>query len=101
LKKRSGIVGDLVSGVGGLVILVVIILVVVSTLLGANLLRETATTTTITDEKNQPTFLNATGYTLANYDSNNRAYSITAVSNGSDLTEAINSTSYTFGQISL
>jgi len=39
--------------------------------------------------------LNATGYTLANYDSNNRAYSITAVSNGSDLTEAINSTSYT------
>jgi len=38
LKKRSGIVGDLVSGVGGLVILVVIILVVVSTLLGANLL---------------------------------------------------------------
>ena len=37
-KKRSGLVGDLVNGIGGLIISVVLILVVVSTLLGANLL---------------------------------------------------------------
>lgn len=37
-KKKGGVVGDLVSGTGGLVILVVIILVITSTLLGANLL---------------------------------------------------------------
>jgi len=37
-QKRGGIVGDLVTGTGGLIISVVIILVVVSTLLGANLL---------------------------------------------------------------
>jgi len=39
--KKGGIVGDLISGTGGLVITVVIILVVVSTLLGANLLTGT------------------------------------------------------------
>jgi len=36
--KKGGIVGDLISGTGGLVITTVLILVVVSTLLGANLL---------------------------------------------------------------
>jgi len=43
LKKKSGLVGDLVSGVGGLIILVIIILVVVSTLMGANLLTSGST----------------------------------------------------------
>ena len=38
LKKKGGIVSDLISGTGGLVILVVVILVVISTLMGANLL---------------------------------------------------------------
>jgi len=38
LSKRGGVVSDLISGTGGLVILVVVILVVVSTLLSANLL---------------------------------------------------------------
>ncbi len=37
-KKKGGIIGDLVGGVGGLIILVIITLVVISTLLGANLL---------------------------------------------------------------
>ena len=37
-KKKGGVVGDLISGTGGLIITVVVILVVVSTLLGANLL---------------------------------------------------------------
>lgn len=38
LKKKGGVVSDLISGTGGLVILTVVILVVISTLLGANLL---------------------------------------------------------------
>ena len=38
IVKKSGIVGDLINGVGGLIIGVVVILVIVSTLLGANLL---------------------------------------------------------------
>ena len=37
-KKKGGVVGDLISGTGGLIITTVVILVVVSTLLGANLL---------------------------------------------------------------
>lgn len=38
MNKRGGVVTDLVSGTGGLIILVVVILVIVSTILGANLL---------------------------------------------------------------
>ena len=38
MKKKSGVVGDLISGTGGLIIGVIIVLVIVSTLLGANLL---------------------------------------------------------------
>jgi len=37
-RKKGGVVGGLISGVGALIITVVVILVVVSTLLGANLL---------------------------------------------------------------
>ena len=36
--KKGGVVSDLISGTGGLVITTVVILVVISTLLGANLL---------------------------------------------------------------
>ena len=36
--KKSGVVGDLISGTGGLIIGVIIVLVIVSTLLGAGLL---------------------------------------------------------------
>lgn len=42
-KKKGGVVGDLISGTGGLIITVVVILVVVSTLLGANLLTSGST----------------------------------------------------------
>ncbi len=38
MNKRGGVVTDLVSGTGGLIVTVVIILVIVSTLLGASLL---------------------------------------------------------------
>jgi len=42
-RKRGGVVGDLVSGTGGLIVTVVVILVIVSTLLGANLLTSGST----------------------------------------------------------
>jgi len=42
-KKKGGVVGDIVSGTGGLIITVVVILVVVSTLLGASLLTADST----------------------------------------------------------
>ena len=38
LTKKGGVVGDLISGTGGLIISVIVVLVIVSTLLGANLL---------------------------------------------------------------
>jgi len=47
-KKRGGVVGDLVSGTGALIVLVVITLVVVSVLLGAGLIDDVSTAT-ITD----------------------------------------------------
>jgi len=38
IHKRSGVVGDLVSGTAGLIVLVIVVLVIISTLLGASLL---------------------------------------------------------------
>ena len=37
-NKKGGVVGDLISGTGGLIVSVVVILVIVSTLMGASLL---------------------------------------------------------------
>ena len=42
-EKKGGVVGDLISGTGGLIITTVVILVVISTLLGANLLTADST----------------------------------------------------------
>ena len=50
IKKRGGVVGDLISGTGGLIITTVVILVIVSTLLGANLLNDTTHTNSTFDE---------------------------------------------------
>lgn len=38
LDKKGGVVGDLISGTGGLIVMTIVILVIVSTLLGASLL---------------------------------------------------------------
>jgi len=43
-EKRGGIISDLISGVGGLIVLVVITLIIIGTLLGANLLNDTYVT---------------------------------------------------------
>ena len=48
--RRGGVVTDLVSGTGALIVAVVIVLVIVSTLLGANLLNTTTHTNETFDE---------------------------------------------------
>ena len=40
-KKKGGVVGDLITGTGGLIIGVIVVLIIVSTLLGAGLLSGT------------------------------------------------------------
>ena len=43
LRKKGGVVGDLINGTGGLIVGVIVILVIVSTLLGASLLTTDST----------------------------------------------------------
>ena len=50
LRKKGGIVGDIVEGAGGLIILVIITLIVLGTLIGANLLKGGVATTTVLNE---------------------------------------------------
>ncbi len=49
-KKKGGLIGDIVGGVGGLVILVVITLIVIGTLIGANLLKGGVPETKVSNE---------------------------------------------------
>jgi len=92
INKRAGTTTQLVVGAGGLVILVVIMLVVISTVLNANLLRSTAQTTTQTDTG---AWINATTYTLDNFDARNRAYAISSIVNQTG-TVTIIAGNYTF-----
>ena len=64
--QSKGIITGLVFGVASLVIAVIIAFVIVSTLTNADLLTSSRTTTTTTNETGA--YINATGYTLANYD---------------------------------
>jgi len=89
--KRGGIVGDLISGTGGLIVLTIVILVIVSTLLGANLLRETATTTTAT-ELGAGLNSSAGVYTFTNFSTGvDRSLAVTLVTNG---TQTLTTTEY-------
>ena len=78
LIKKGGVVGDLISGTGGLIVLTIVVLVIVSTLLGANLLRNSTSTSTVSDEQG---FMNGTFYLLDEWDSTYYGYSITNVTN--------------------
>ena len=77
-RKRGGVVGDLISGTGGLIVLTIVVLVIVSTLLGSNLLGSDDTTSyTITNETGA--FVNSTGYTLVQVNTSTGTYAITEV----------------------
>ena len=94
-ENRGGIVNGLIYGLGALVIVVIVIFVVISTIDGANLLRGTSTTTTISNESG---WLNGTGYTLADYDANDNSYVIVTVYNGSG-DELIPPANYTLSDV--
>lgn len=85
-SKRGGVVGDLITGTGGLIVLTIVILVIVSTLLGANLLRGTATTTSASDTN---IGINSTGHTLASFDVLNRGYTVTEVLNNTNSSQVV------------
>ncbi len=61
-NKKAGVVGDLISGTGGLIIVTIIVFVIVSTLLAANIITDSTPTSTITNEAGA--YLNATTYTV-------------------------------------
>jgi len=66
--QGGGLITGLVFGIASLVIAVIIAFVIVSTLTGADLLTEGRTTATTTNETTG-VYVNQTGYTLANYNS--------------------------------
>jgi len=84
-NKRGGVVGDLISGTGGLVILTVVVLVIVSTLLGAGLISDDKTTHTGTASNETGAWLNTTTYTVDNSAAQDfAALTITSALNATD-----------------
>ena len=63
LNKKAGVVGDLISGTGGLIILTVIVFIIVSTLLAANIISDLTSGKTVTSESGA--WLNTTPYTVS------------------------------------
>ena len=91
-QSKSGIVTGLIYGAGALIVLTMVVLVIVSTLDDANLLRETATATTASENN---AWINSTTYTLTGFSSANRNYAITNIVNATDGV-TITSGNYTF-----
>jgi len=81
-QKRGGIVSDLISGVGALIIVVIVILIVVSTLLGAKLLGTANFNTAVTNEEHG--WINETTYQLGTSNSSLFDYAITGAINGTE-----------------
>jgi len=80
MENRSGVVTALIAGVGALILTVIIVFLITSTVIGANLLRATASSTTVVNESG---YLNSTQYKLANFDYVNRGFTIVGIVNGS------------------
>ena len=80
--KKSGVVSDLINGIGGLIILVIITLVIVSTILGASLFDRS--TTTVLNELDA--WINETDYTLDEFSSIRDTYTLTAIANVTNAT---------------
>ena len=95
--QTGGLITSLVMGIAGLVIGVIIAFVIVSTLTGSDLLTSGRTTATTTNESGA--YINATGYTLSNYDSDTTtSISVTTVWNSTD-TVTILSGNYTLSSV--
>jgi hypothetical protein len=82
--QSIGLINGIVFGIAGLIIAAIIAFTIVSTLTGAELLTESRTSSTTTNETGG--YINTTGYTLTNFDSDTtKAVSITEVANASGL----------------
>lgn len=91
--NKAGIITGLVVGVGALILAVIVIFVVVSTIDEANLLRETASTTTTTD---LGAILNSSAtHTLTDWTARGHSWAITLIVNGST-GDIITTGNYTF-----
>lgn len=88
MKQKRGqaniaLTAGLIFGIATLIVGIIIAFVVVSTLTDANLLTSDRDTYTVTNESGG--YINATGYTLDEYDANTRLdFTITAAYNASD-----------------
>jgi len=86
-KKKGGVVGDIISGTGGLILLTVIVLIIVSTLLATDLFSTSATSFhAVINETDTDSglFVNETGIALTRANASNSGYAITAVWNATD-----------------
>jgi len=97
MENKNGLTGSIIAGVGALILVVIITLVVISTMTNANLLQSTATTTTVGQSDETGAWLNQSGYTLAEFNSSFRSYSIVSLYNATGI--AIPSTNYTFNSV--
>jgi len=77
-ENNIGVVKGIMMGAGALIILTIITLIIVSTISDANLLRATASTSTVSLEQG---YINETGYTLDEFTSTGRSYAISSIVN--------------------
>ena len=78
-KKKGGLIGNLIAGVGSLIVLTIVIFVVVSSILDANILGTSQTTVSVNNEIG---WGNATDYQLGVVaNSSNTAFTLTNASN--------------------
>ena len=94
MTDNKGLVGGIVAGIGALILTVIVILVIVSTMTNANLLRSTASTTTVGRSVETGAWLNNSGYTLSAFNSSNRDYAIVSIYNATGI--QVTSANWTF-----
>ena len=76
-ENKSGLIGGLIAGAGGLVIAIILIFVVIATVQDADLLGADSTTSFAVT--NETASMNITGDTLSGYNSSNSGFTITAL----------------------
>ena len=80
-RKKGGIVGNLIAGVGSLIVVVIIVLMIVSSILDAGMFSTVAQRTIVNSEGG---WNNITDYQLGTSNASRSGYTLIAVSNASD-----------------
>jgi hypothetical protein len=94
MENKSGLVGSIIAGIGALILVVIVTLVIISTMTNANLMRSTATTTTVGQSDETGAWINESGYPLAQFNSSWRGYGIISIYNATGV--LIAPANYTF-----